>query len=237
MQISKTLLTCGAAALCLVAVSARATDAETNAKLREALHQKMAELGPETSAPEPAPAPAKPAKVKTPKTTKPAAPVAPKAATPAVAAPVKPAPVKPAPVTPPPAPKPAARVAPAPAVVAPVVVQPAPPAAPAQPVTTAVDDAQAARLREAVRTRLGAESTTPTPPPSVVAQPPTTTAAPVEPKPEVKSPTKDPVAIPAPAPPIFTSKEQRLANLLQQYKSDQITPQAYHEQRAKIIAE
>jgi hypothetical protein len=33
------------------------------------------------------------------------------------------------------------------------------------------------------------------------------------------------------------SKEQRLGVLLQQYKADQITPQEYHAQRAKILAE
>ena len=33
------------------------------------------------------------------------------------------------------------------------------------------------------------------------------------------------------------SKEARLAELLQLYKADRITPTEYHEQRAKIIAE
>jgi len=41
----------------------------------------------------------------------------------------------------------------------------------------------------------------------------------------------------APPAALSGSKEQRLQQLLQQYKSDQITPQQYHEQRAKIIAE
>ena len=43
-----------------------------------------------------------------------------------------------------------------------------------------------------------------------------------------------PMAAPAP-PPAFV--EQRLADLLQLYKSDKITPADYHEQRAKILAE
>jgi hypothetical protein len=47
--------------------------------------------------------------------------------------------------------------------------------------------------------------------------------------------------VPAPStPPVIPtagSKEQRLAELLRLYKSDQITPTEYHEQRAKIIAE
>jgi hypothetical protein len=33
------------------------------------------------------------------------------------------------------------------------------------------------------------------------------------------------------------SKERRLDDLLRLYKADQITPQEYHVQRAKIIAE
>jgi FKBP-type peptidyl-prolyl cis-trans isomerase (trigger factor) len=41
----------------------------------------------------------------------------------------------------------------------------------------------------------------------------------------------------APASPISASKEARLAELLTQYKADQITPEQYHTQRAKILAE
>ena len=43
----------------------------------------------------------------------------------------------------------------------------------------------------------------------------------------------------APAAPVMTvpgSKEQKLADLLQLYKQDQITPSEYHERRAKILA-
>jgi len=36
---------------------------------------------------------------------------------------------------------------------------------------------------------------------------------------------------------ISGSKQQRLAELLQLYKSDKITPAEYHQQRAKIVAE
>ncbi len=51
------------------------------------------------------------------------------------------------------------------------------------------------------------------------------------------------VSIPSPAPivapalPISMTKEQRLQALLAQYKSDQITPEQYHTQRAAILAE
>jgi hypothetical protein len=40
-----------------------------------------------------------------------------------------------------------------------------------------------------------------------------------------------------PAVPISGDKQQRLAALLQQYRADQITPEQYHQQRAKILAE
>lgn len=235
MQISKTILTFGTAALCLAAFSSRAVDTEADIRLREALRQKMAEVGPETT--EPAPAPSKPAKkVKAPKPVAPVAPAAPEAAAPVVAAPA---------------------AQPAPVVAAPVVVEPAPVVAPAQPAAPApVDDAQAERLREAVRARLAQEAVTPTAPQPVVtthgsdlepAVSTTTIVAPTTPvQTEVAPPVQQPVVhqaptapvtFEAPALPISGSKEARLAALLQQYKADQITPQQYHEQRAKIIAE
>ncbi len=82
------------------------------------------------------------------------------------------------------------------------------------------------------------------------AQQPSQPAVPEEPRPVVKVQIKEkpakknakvakaatPMAAPAP-PPAFGSKEQRLADLLQLYKSDKITPADYHEQRAKILAE
>ena len=47
------------------------------------------------------------------------------------------------------------------------------------------------------------------------------------------APATTPMA-PVPAP---LSKDQRLADLLQQYEANQITPEQYHTQRAAIIAE
>jgi len=225
MQISKTLLTCGAAALCLAAISARAVDTEADLRLREALRQKMAEVGPETDTP------AKP--VKAPKPPKPPkAPKAPKAPAPEVS--VEPAPaVAPVVVEP---------------VAAPVIVQPAPEPAPA--VSAAATDEE--RLREAVRARLAAGETPATAAPE---QPHVTTgsdlqpvvssttivsptpAAPAEPAPAVTPAPTGPTTIVAPPSPLAGSKEQRLQALLQQYKADRITPQQYHEERAKILAE
>jgi hypothetical protein len=50
--------------------------------------------------------------------------------------------------------------------------------------------------------------------------------------------TQPPPSTPPPAmSATMTAKDQRLEALLQQYRADQITPQQYHEQRAKILAE
>ena len=226
MQISKTLLTCGAAALCLVATSARSADAADDQKLRDALHQRMAEVGPET------PEPVKPTKVKTPKPPK--APKTPKAQAPT-----------------------STPVANEPTPTAPPVVQSAP--APAAPVAPASPADEQARLREAVRVRLAAENPPPPTQPEAPAAAPVVSTpaapAPAEPapvvtngsdlQPAVSSTTivtpapaaPAPTPVTPPASPLSGSKEQRLATLLQQYKSDQITPQQYHEQRAKILAE
>jgi len=40
-----------------------------------------------------------------------------------------------------------------------------------------------------------------------------------------------------PALPISADKQQRLAVLLEKYQADLITPEQYHQQRAKILAE
>ena len=198
MQISKTFLVCGAA-LCLIAISAPAADTEADARLREALRQKIAEM----NAPQAAP-------------TAPAAPTTP--ATPVTPPPVVP-PVTPAPVAPP--------VAPAPVVTASVP-------APAPNITATVeDDAQTARLREAVRARIAEENSK-----SAVTVPQTTITQGSDLNPAVST-----VKVVAPTPtvapplPVPSSKEDRLAQLLRQYKADEITPEQYHQQRAKILAE
>lgn len=43
--------------------------------------------------------------------------------------------------------------------------------------------------------------------------------------------------LPPPPPAVSATKQQRLQQLLQQYMADQLTPEQYHEQRAKILAE
>jgi hypothetical protein len=41
----------------------------------------------------------------------------------------------------------------------------------------------------------------------------------------------------APALPISADKQQRLQELLRKYMADQVTPEQYHAERAKILAE
>ena len=75
------------------------------------------------------------------------------------------------------------------------------------------------------------------------AQPPVEAAI-AAPKPQTPSRKpanlKGPLAFPplqGPPPSISADKEQRLQELLQKYKADQITPEEYHQQRARILAE
>jgi hypothetical protein len=43
--------------------------------------------------------------------------------------------------------------------------------------------------------------------------------------------------IPGPPLPISMAKQQKLSDLLRQYQADEITPEQYHSERAKILAE
>lgn len=189
MQISKVLIPTAVTAFCLVANVVQAADSAQDARLREALRQKMNELN-------------NPA----------ATPVAPAVVTPAPAAPK--------------ATKPAT-------VVVPATVVPAPAAAPAASTSapTDQDDALTARLRQALEERMAQEAKFPAKA--------STVAAPGAPATAVQPAATVPGEVPmvAPALPISGSKEQRLEQLLQQYKADQITPEQYHAQRAKILAE
>jgi hypothetical protein len=185
-------------------------------KAREALRQKMNDLnagGQSVVAPvAPAPAPVAPAP-----------------------APVTPAP---APVTPSPAP-----VAPAPAVVAtpaasPAVVETS--AGPTLVLPPSADPAAIEKAREAMRQQVGQL-------PQAPAVPAVQPGAPV-PQTYVAKPS--PAAKPAPAPkgmPVFeplqgppvtipAEKQAQLSALLQRYRADEITPDQYHAERAKILA-
>src|SRR5688572_26678523 len=143
MQTTKFLFAIGAAAILAAPLQVTAgPDNEAQAKMREALRQKMEELNAQS-----APAPAAP--------TAPVAPVAPAPAAPPAAA-VKPVEPKPA----------LAPVVIAPTVVVPVPAEPVAAPAPVQAkaadsrfseVPDASEDAQAARIREALRQKIAAE--------------------------------------------------------------------------------
>jgi hypothetical protein len=169
------------------------------------------------------------------------------------AAPVKPAPAAPV------ATKPAAPAAPVAKSPAPSEAAPAPMYSPA-PVTPA-NTADSEKLQEALDQKMReneaaaaaanqapVHASKPNKPASAemahTENPPETHAAPTPaPKPAAKPTHKSPepvVALPqlsGPPSSLSASKQQKLDELLQQYRADQLTPQQYHEQRAKILAE
>jgi hypothetical protein len=191
----------------------RADDTPAQAAARAALEQKLNELATQPSAAPPIVVTPSGAKVETP------APVV-------VVPPVAPAPA--------PVPAPGADM-----------VQPTP--APAMAASPASDSEAQAKARAALLQKMSEIDTQPaaTPPlapekvvvqqmetPAAVAP----VAAPVETKSDV---VVEPVVKPmeTPALPISATKEERLQALLEKYKADQITPEEYHTERAKIIGE
>ena len=54
-------------------------------------------------------------------------------------------------------------------------------------------------------------------------------------KPAKNAPALGPIT--GPASPLSADKQKRLAEILAQYRADKITPQEYHAERAKILAE
>jgi len=185
-------------------------------KAREALRQKMNDLN---AGGQPVVAPVAPAP----------APVAP------TPAPVTPAP---APVTPAPAP-----VAPAPAVVAaptpaPAVVETA--AGPTMVLPPSADPAAIEKAREAMRQQIGQLPPEPAAP-AVQPGAPAPQIYVAKPAPAAKpsaAPKGMPVFEPLQGPPVTISAEKQalLSALLQRYRADEITPDQYHAERAKILA-
>ena len=60
---------------------------------------------------------------------------------------------------------------------------------------------------------------------------------PAKPKEKVERGQQVMKPIEAPPVPLSADKQQRLAELLQQYQKDQLSPEQYHQQRAKVLAE
>jgi hypothetical protein len=125
-------------------------------------------------------------------------------------------------------------------------VQP-PPAEIAVP--PAEDPAVVAARQAALQKALDEETFSAVPPPS---SPGKATASQVEialpePKPELAKPTAKPAKmeppnasqfkpVEAPALPMNMDKQSRLAELLRKYRADEITPEQYHAERAKVLA-
>lgn len=251
MQIQKLLAMMSVGAICGAgSLQAQSTDTDIQAKLREATRQKLAELNTKpvtTNSPAPVvpsapvytPPPAAPS-------TKPVYPTTPSPSNPQVyAAPTTPA-VPAEPVVPA---APVAPVAPVQVPATPVMVDSSAPQT--WPPRTASQE-QLSQALEALRQKK-AELDSQSPAVAPVYTQPSGVGITATPAP-VYAPVPNPVPAPgASSAPVFPtqtasqyvppatglsgSKEQRLADLLQQYKTDRITPAEYHQQRAKILSE
>ncbi len=276
MQISKSFFLVCAAAYCAVLMPLRAADTDTQARLRQALDQKLNELQSQTPAATPkakrltppaqwAPPPASqplppiaqpaPAAQATPKPvlvapppvdseaiakarealrqkmqeleTQPSSATAVQPAPPAPATAVQPQPavqpapppaqpIQPQPVVAQPAPAPMPAVEPAPAVVL-NAPQPASPEALANARTALEQKMKELDAQAAMRVRTG---------------PPAPGNKPKSGKPALSFTPLQP-----PPPAVSLNKQQQLNELLRKYMADEITPEQYHEQRAKILGE
>lgn len=252
MQILRRIVLASVAATFLTPVFLHAYDNDAQLRARQALEDKMKELDTQqsiTSAPPPMATQKpsatkakrqKPAKVS--KSTHPAT-KATEAQKPAsqeiVVTPGEPprevSPAQTAPSTTPAMQQPATE----PVVSAPVAVESAP------ATTSSADTEEAEKLRAAMREKMQNQQTKSTEanPPGQASQPwnqpydshqeqhvARTTQRPKQP-----APSLPPMA--APPTGVSSAKQQKLDQLLQLYRADQITPQEYHEQRAKILAE
>jgi hypothetical protein len=179
MQFSKISGMICAAAICASPFLVRAEDTEAQAKLREAMRQKMAESHAQP------PAAASAVKVAKPVESRPAA------AAPKTSVQVKPT----------------------------------------------DDAAHEAAMRQALTKAMDEKNS------ATTAAKPAVKAAVAKPPAKVSAATPE-TAVPVMAPlkydpnlPLSAEKQERLNTLLEKYMADQVTPQEYHEQRAKILAE
>jgi hypothetical protein len=248
MQISKSFLALCATVACVAPLVASGVDTEAQAKARAALEQKLDELQSQDALrPKPAAPTPKAKAVKKQKAAK--APVAQAPAQPAAAccASTPAAKTTEQPTTPVVASAPAPK-APAPKATTAAVAQPAT----AYHFATVSADASSdpdsvAKARQALWQEMDQlNQAKPAPAPVPVQAAPAKTAktevaqSTVSPAPKAKVAAKRVLTyqpIERPVSPLSADKEQRLSELLQQYKADQITPEQYQTQRAKILAE
>jgi hypothetical protein len=225
-------------------------DSESIAKAREALRQKMSELETQPGQVVPQPVVVAPSAVRKP------APVAMPAPSARPTPPAQWNPTPPAQVAQPLAQpiQPAAPAQPLPPIAQPAPVRTPAPAVQttAKPVLVApppVDSEAIAKAREALRQKMNeldmqpVAAVAPAPVPAIQPKPVAAGGAATPPVLEPTKPTKrsqillsfPPLQGPPPA--VAADKEQRLQELLRKYRADQITPEDYHQQRAKILAE
>lgn len=257
MQILRRFMLAGMAATFFTPILLHAYDNEAQLRARQALEEKMNQLDAQPGPTNAAPPAAEPAKPK-PAATKPVVKPQPPAQAPAPQAQKKAPPATPATTSQPqkqiPSTQPAAQPAPivksAPSTPAPAA-KPAPPAAPTYssvPVTGTADTQTSTKLDAALNTKM--MQTEPAPavsnPQAETSKPWTQpyTAAPQRPvaqtqmqMPPTKAPAQTVLTMPAPPTGLSATKQEKLDHLLQLYRADQITPEEYHDQRAKILAE
>jgi hypothetical protein len=231
MQISKLPLWICALTLC-GGFTLHAQDTPAQAAARAALMQKLNDLDTNPPAATPTPAPVQPVPAATAPVT-----VAPAAEAPATVATPAPAAEIPAEATF----TPAAASNSAPVTAVPAATQTAP----------AGDTAAQAAARAALEQKMQElQISTPAAPKTSVpvetapVQPSPVASAPAMTTPAMTAPAANPPAqvvgertIVAPAAPVSMTKEEQLARLLMLYKSNQLTPLEYHDQRAAILAQ
>jgi hypothetical protein len=226
MQISRRILIACVTTTFLFPIFLQAAETEAQIKARQALEQKMNELATQPAVPEPAkPAvsPAKPAKPVEPKPSKVVAPVN------------EPAPVAPV------VKKPEARP-PQPKSASPVF----------EPVPQPAASPDAGKAREALQQKMSdlsqqpAAATTQTtsekpsfqtiPGDARPARPEQAASEPKQKKVKAEKSATEFQALQGPPTGLSAAKEQRLYELLQDYKADKLSPDEYHTERAKILA-
>jgi hypothetical protein len=76
-----------------------------------------------------------------------------------------------------------------------------------------------------------------TQPPAPVSAPAPASPEPASRKPKVVKTAQPFPPIAGPPPAVSANKQERLTELLRKYRADEITPEEYHQQRAKILGE
>ena len=222
MQISKCFLVVCAATYCTVVLPLFAADTDTDAKLREAMRQKMSELQAQPT-PQPISA-AKPSSAATQTVTPRPSAVAQPTPGPSSATPPPPTVAQPKPAAPPPVNQDSIDKARETLHRQMTELENQPPAAATNIPSPKMADSQPGQKPAEAK----AQETAGKP----LAQP---KAGEAMKKPAKAASAFTPIQVPPPA--VSADKQTRLAELLRKYKADALTPEEYHKQRAKILSE